>query len=324
MWEWGLAAEARRFRSRFATIAAALALACGAVGCGDGAAGGDGAVQQSGQAAITVTSRNYPEEEVLREIYAQSLEAAGFEVRRRELRRGTLAPEELEAGRVDGYPDHLETALTEATPLDVDDVPTSARAAGERLRRQFQGAGLVPFPPASFVRTTAIGIPREAAERQGIETLSDLKGPARGMGAIVRELYCHGRANCLGGLERDYGIVFETFAAISLLEPSALLYEALQTGRADAAVLITTEGELADGKKWLTLLEDEHRLPAANAFWMTSQEAVEEAGPAYEKAILAAQEGLTLQVMRELDAEVELEGRSPSKVAARYLRSKSR
>ncbi|HEY5815832.1 MAG TPA: glycine betaine ABC transporter substrate-binding protein [Solirubrobacterales bacterium] len=287
--------------------------------CGAAAGCGGAGAKENGEVTITVTSRSYPEEEVLREIYVQALEGAGFDVRRREL-DGQLAPEALEAGRVSGYPDHLETALTEAMLAEAEEVPASTTAAYREARRLFGEMGLVPFPPAPFVRTKAIGVLTSTAKERDIETLSDLKGPSRQMLVIERELYCHGRANCLGGLERTYGIVFKEFFGISLREPSSLLYKALRGGEADAVMLITTEGQLARNRKWLVLLEDdERRLPAANAFWMTSQDVIDEAGPDYEKAILDAQKGLTLEVMRELDAAVELEGKPPAKVAAEYL-----
>lgn len=142
------------------------------------------------------------------------------------------------------------------------------------------------------------------------------------MSVRERELYCHGRQNCLGGFERNYGIVFELFSAISLGEPSSLQLKALKQGEIDAVALITTDGQLARDRDWLVLLEDdEDRMPAANAVWMTRQDVIDEAGPAYERAILEAQKGLTLAKIRQLDAEVELEEKSPGAVAAGYLRS---
>ncbi len=300
-----------------AAVLPILVLCCGVSGCGS-----DAGSKGHSEVTIAVTSRGYPEEEVLREIYAHALDAAEFKVMRRSLEPGRLAPEELKRGRVDGYPDHLETALTEGVSAEVEDVPDSTKAAYREARRRFEGKGFVPFPPAPFERTDAVGVMKKTAEERGLKTLADLKAPSREMLVMERELYCHGRGNCLGGLERNYGIVFEGFLGISLLEPSSALYKALRAGETDAAVLITTDGQLARKKNWLVLLEDdEHRLPASNAFWLTRQDVIDEAGPGYEKAILAAQKGLTLQVMRELDAAVELEGKPPAAVAAEYLRS---
>jgi glycine betaine/choline ABC-type transport system substrate-binding protein len=55
--------------------------------------------------------------------------------------------------------------------------------------------------------------------------------------------------------------------------------------------------------------------------WVTTPEVVEEAGPDYEETIVQVQEGLTLKVMQELDARVELEKEPAAKVAAEYLES---
>lgn len=267
---------------------------------------------------ITVTSRGYPEEEVLREIYAHALEAAGFEVKRRQNRM--LPVEELEKGQVSGYPDHLETALAERMPAQVEDVSASPTAAYREARAQFAGKGIVPLPPAPFGRTNTVGILRKTAQERDIETLSDLKRPSREMSVLERELYCH--IGCLETLEHHYGIAFETFSGFPLYESPSRLYRALRAGKTDAAIFVNTEGRLARERDWLVLLEDEqHRFPASNALWMTRQEVIEEAGPDYEKAILKAQRGLTLEVMRQLDAKVELDGKRPSDVAVEYLKS---
>lgn len=291
----------------------ALVLGCVAAGCS-----GAGAKENS-EVTITVTSRGFAEEKLLREIYAHALEAVGFEVMRRD-EPGMLVSEELEKGLVSGYPDHLETALTELAPIALEDVPVSAGAAYQKAKREFEKKGLVPFQPASFGQSSAVAILKKTAEERGLKTLSDLKEPSGEMSVAGGEYfcYCHGRA-CLAGLESNYGIVFEGF---SLAEPPPLLYKTLRTGETDAAVVVTTEGQLDRGKNWLVLLEDEeHRLPAANALWLTSQDVIDEAGPDYEKAILAAQKGLNLKVIRELRAAVELDGKTPVEVAAEYVKT---
>jgi glycine betaine/choline ABC-type transport system substrate-binding protein len=309
--------KAGRARSVIGMVVALsiLALALAIVGCGGGGA-------KASEPTIVVTSRGYPEEEVLREIYAQALAAAGFAVVRHDLEPGKLAAEALREGLVSGYPDHLETVVTEALPAKVEDVPHSTQVAYVEAKKQLAADGVVPLPPAPFERSNLVGIPRKTAQRLNLKTLADLKEPSRTMSVIERELYCHGRAKCLGGLESGYGIVFGAFIGRYLGEPSSRLYKALRDGEADAVVLTTTDGGLARGKDWLVLFEDdEDRLPAANALWVTRKDVIDEAGPKYERAIVAAQKGLTLKVMRRLNAEVELDGKRPGDVAASYLRS---
>jgi glycine betaine/choline ABC-type transport system substrate-binding protein len=54
---------------------------------------------------------------------------------------------------------------------------------------------------------------------------------------------------------------------------------------------------------------------------VTRKSVAEEAGPDYEKTILQVQQGLSLKVVQELDARVELEKETPKAAAAAYLRS---
>jgi glycine betaine/choline ABC-type transport system substrate-binding protein len=297
-----------------AAILSTLALGCVVVGCGGASA------KQPDEVTITVYSRGYPEDVLLREIYAQALEGAGFEVKRF---NGSLRSisQALENGELSGYPDYLDTALTEVTPLKLAYAPGSPEVAYEEAKREFGKKGLVPFPPASVARKNAVGLLKRTAHERSLKTLSDLRGPAEEM-SVKGPPYCHTRTDCVGGLERRYGIVFGGgFTQTKSIRSSGPLYKALKKGEVDAVMLSAIDGRLL-GKDWLTLLEDdENRLPAANVFWMTSQDVVDEAGPDYEKAILAAQKGLTVEVMRKLNAKVELEEEPPAKVAAEYLKS---
>jgi osmoprotectant transport system substrate-binding protein len=290
----------------------------GALGFGVAAGCGGAGAKEDGEVTIVVTSRGYTEEKLLREIYAHALEAVGFEVKRRDDPR-MLPPEELEKGRISGYPDHLETALTEVTPTKLEDVPGSAATAYREAKRRLGARGFVPFPPLSFGRASAVAVSRKAAEERDLQTLSDLKGPSHRMSVVEGEYfcYCHGPV-CLESLEREYGIAFEAF---SVAEPQRRLYKTLRKGEADAAVVLTSEGRLARSRWFVLLEDDQHRLPASNALWLTSQKVIDEAGPDYERAIIAAQKGLTLDVMRELNAGIELEGKTPGEVAAKYLES---
>ena len=293
-----------------------LAVGCVLAGCGSGA----GAKEPS-EVTIAVNSLGFPEDELLREIYSQALEAAGFRVKLRET-PGLQLREALERGRISGYPTHLDMAFGEATSTERWWAPASTAVAYRVTRRRSAPNGLIPFPPTSYRRASAIAIPRSTAEQLDIKGLADLKDPSGKMYVLQREVYCYGRTRCLRRFEIGYGVVFKAFVGIPDAEPISVPYKALRSRKADAIVVTDTEGELDRKKGWLVLLEDDRRRQAAtNALWMTSQRVVEEAGPAYERTILAAQRGLTVKVMRALNAEIELEGKSPAKVAAEYLKS---
>ena len=70
---------------------------------------------------ITVGSKNFTEQFVLGEIYSQTLEAAGFKVKR-QLNLGSelIAYKALKAGKVDAYPEYTGTCLLYTSPSPRD------------------------------------------------------------------------------------------------------------------------------------------------------------------------------------------------------------
>ncbi len=94
----------------------------------------------------------------------------------------------------------------------------------------------------------------------------------------------------------------------------------LENGQADLSILFTTDPQLSGNDSKFVILEDDKEVfPAGNVIFVTKQSVAEEAGPDYEKTILQVQEGLTLQVVQELNARVELEKETPKQVATEYL-----
>jgi glycine betaine/choline ABC-type transport system substrate-binding protein len=315
-----MSTERRALRRRSVVAAAVLSVIAFVwigVGCGGGNSAQDGAdSSQDGELTLTVGSKNTAEEVILGEIYARALESAGFEVKREHRLPAGLPPFEQKGLHISGYPDHLNIVLKDIVKIK-QDVPGDPAKAYEIAKEGLAEKGLTAFPPTSSSRSKAVGMLRTTAEERGLKTLSDLKGQAEDM-TIKAGDFCRFLTDCLPGLERFYGIFFESFSSI---EPTQR-YEVLENGEADASMLLSTEGRLAGKNSKFAILEDDkHRLPAGNVIWVTKADVAEEAGPRYEKAIVAAQKGLTLKVMQALDAKVKLDKQSPAKVAAEYLKS---
>lgn len=303
--------EEQVLRRRSAAVAILLVAVLGWIGGGCVAGSG-----QNDELTLTVGSKNTAEEVILGEIYAQALEGAGYKVKRESRLPAGLPPFEQKGIHISGYPEHLNIALKDILKIK-QDVPGDPMKAYDMAKEGLAEKGLSAFPPTSFSRSKAVGMLRTTAEERGLKTLSDLKGQAEGM-TIKAGDFCRFLTDCLAGLERFYRISFESFSGI---EPG-LRYKVLEDGEADASMLLSTEGRLAGKKGRFVILEDDkHRLPAGNVFWVTTAALAEEAGPRYEQAIVAAQKGLTLKVMQELDAKVNLDKQPPAKVAAEYLKS---
>ncbi len=266
--------------------------------------------------SLTIGSKNFPEQEILGEIYTQALQAAGYNAKS-DLSLGseTVALKTLKAGKVSGYPEYASTALTAFFGLEPEEVPSGATEAWEKANAEFEKEGLVAFEPTPFASANAVGLLKTTAEKYHLKTVSDLEGVSEKL-SLYGSPECEERIDCLAGLEKYYGLKFKEFKPVDI----ELRYSVLEKGQADLSILFTTDPELADkSEKFVILEDDKHVFPAGNVIFVTQKKVAEEAGPDYEKTILNVQHGLTLEVMQELDARVELERQSPAEAATAYL-----
>jgi osmoprotectant transport system substrate-binding protein len=309
-------------------LALAFALIVAACGGGgstgaseEGGEGGGGAIAsnpENGKVSLTIGSKNFPEQEILGEIYTQALSAAGYKVKSAlNLGSETVALKAVQTNQISGYPEYASTALTSFFGLEPEEVPSDATEAWEKANEEFEKEGLTAFEPTPFASANAVGTLRKTAEKYGLEDVSDLKGVSEKL-SLYGSPECRQRIDCLAGLEKLYGLKFKSFTPVDI----SLRYTVLEKGQADLSILFTTDPQLAAEKEKFVILEDDKQVfPAGNVIFVTKQSTAEKAGPDYEKTILQVQEGLTLKVMQELDARVELEKQTPKEAAAAYLKS---
>ena len=312
-----------RFRAPVAIAALALVLGLSACGSSDDTtdstvAGGATITSNpaNGKVNLTIGSKNFTEQIVLGEIYSQALEAAGYKVKK-DLNIGseTVALQALKNGEISGYPEYASTALTSFFGAAPEQVPTSAEAAYAKANAEFKKEGLEAFPPTPFASANAVGTLKSTADKLGLKTVSDLKGKSQDL-TLYGSPQCRQRIDCLLGLEQNYGLQFKSFTPVDI----ALRYEVLDKGQADLSILFTTDAQLAAQKnKYVILDDDKHVFPAGNVIFVTDPATVKEAGPDYEKTITLVQKGLTIPVMQELDARVDIDQQTPEQVASDYL-----
>jgi glycine betaine/choline ABC-type transport system substrate-binding protein len=309
-------------RVLFSLVVAGL-LAVGAAACGDDdedEGGGEAAQIESNPdnegIEITVGSKNFTEQFVLGEIYAQALEAAGYDIRT-DLNLGSeqIALRALEDGEVDGYPEYTSTALTSFFDVPAEDVPADPQQAVDDTQAQFEEKGLVAFDPTPMNSANAVGTLTETADELGLETISDLEGQSEDL-TLYGSPECRQRVDCLVGLEENYGLSFKEFVPVDI----ALRYEVLDKGDADLSILFTTDAQLSESDDYTILEDDQEVFPAGNATFVARQETVEEAGPDFGETVELVQGNLTTEVMQELNARVDLDKEKPAQVAEDYLR----
>ena len=311
-----------RLRGLFALLAA-MVLAIGVAACGDDddddggedTGGSDSALIESNPdnegVELTIGSKNFDEQFILGEIYAQALEAAGYNVKT-ELNLGSevIAKKALEEGEIDAYPEYTSTTLTSLYKVAPEEVPGDATEAYEMAKSELEGDGLTAFPPTPFTSANAVGLLTEKADELGLTTISDLEGVSQDL-VLYGTTECRQRIDCLLGLEENYGLEFKDFKSV---DPE-LRYDVLDNGDADLSILFTTDGQLSTSDDYTILEDDKKLLPAGNVIVTASQEAVDEAGDDFGATVEKVQENLTLEVMQELNARVSLDREDPTDVA---------
>jgi glycine betaine/choline ABC-type transport system substrate-binding protein len=311
-----------------ALLAAIAALACAVLlaACGDddnsstdtGSTGAKVIERNPDNAGkqLTVGSKNFTEQFILGEIYAQALQAAGYEVKK-DLNLGSeqIALKALKGGDVDAYPEYTSTALTSFFDIQPQDIPKDAQQAVADSQAKFEQEGLVAYDPTPFTSANAVGMLKKKADELGVKTVSDLNGKSQDL-TLYGSPECRQRLDCLVGLEKDYGLKFKKFTPVDI----GLRYDVLDKGQADLSIIFTTDAQLSTRDDVVTLEDDKKVFPPGNVTFVASKKAADAAGPDLKQTVENVQQGLTERVMQELNARVDVDREEPRTVARAYLR----
>jgi glycine betaine/choline ABC-type transport system substrate-binding protein len=314
-------------------LLAVLVLSIGVAACGDddddegGGGGGDnGAQTADGESKLierdaanegkrfTVGSKNFAEQYILGEIYAQSLEAAGFTVRKQlDLGSEQVAFRSLRDGGIDAYPEYTGTALTSFYRVKTDDIPRDKDQAFEQLKGELADDNITAMPQTPFQNTYVVTSTKETAEELGnpknISELAEKAGTGKSISGFPE---CRQRTDCLVGLR-------ETYDWSPRFVSSEGKFEDLDRGQADLTFGFGTDGELSLDK-YYTYEDDKQLFPPYYITFMVRQSGMEKLGENGQQVIERVQEPLTEEVMQELNSRVSIDKQEPERVARDYLR----
>jgi osmoprotectant transport system substrate-binding protein len=307
-----------------------VALALGACGGDDDDSGDDnasssaeeapaaGTIQKNDQNASTklvIGSKNFTEQKVLGEIYAQALAAAGYEVST-ELNLGDekTALKALEQGDISAYPEYTGTALLSFFGYTADKIPKDNQVAYDKAKEGFAKKDLTAEPFTPFVSSNEVAVTKETADKYGLQKISDLSKVANKL-TLYGSPECRQRLDCLLGLEKVYGLKFKKFVPVDI----ALRHEVLTKGQADVSIVFTTDPQ--NKREGFVLLEDDKGMfPPYNSTLVVRNDVLSKAGPDFDKVVAEVSKGLTDEVMQELNARVDLDKKTPEVVAGEYLK----
>ena len=261
---------------------------------------------------LRVGSKNFTEQLVVAELYAQALEKAGARVERRVNLGGTaIAQQALVAGEIDLYPEYTGTGLgvvlKQPPEGDAPGILAKVRAGYEA---QFDATWL---EPSGIDNGNALLVLPATARRHGLETLSELARAAPELTLAAGNEFAD-RADGLPGLRRVYGMAFRRFRQFAAL---GLRYAALQHRQADVVNAYATDWQIATGG-FIVLRDDKALWPPYQLAAVVRRQALRDF-PDLAPPLLAVGAKLDNPVMQELNRQVDQDGEEPREVAARFL-----
>jgi osmoprotectant transport system substrate-binding protein len=296
---------------RLTAALAGLTLALGLGACGSD--GGDGPEPGSPESAPTITigTKNFTEQYILGELYAQALDAEGFEVDlKSDIGSSEIVDRALTAGSLDMYPEYTGVLLSEIAGERVK--PRSSGEAYQAAKEFQESRGFTLLEMTPFSDSNALAVTPAFAREHGLRQIGDLSDVPGGA-TIGAPPEFRTRFEGLVGLRELYGLDTVEVKPFQIGDQ----YAALDKGQVDAAAVFTTDGQLVE--KRYTLLTDPRRLFAFQNVAPVIRADLAERYPELVDKINAVSAELTTDAMREMNLSVQ-RGDEPAVVAERFLR----
>jgi len=265
---------------------------------------------------IVVGSKNFTEQLILGELFAQIIEArTHLPVERRFYLAGTfICQQAILAGRIDIYPEYTGTALTAVLKQQPKG---DKREVYRRVKQAYEDKfGLAVGPPLGFDDTFAMVIRGEDARRLQLKTLSQAAAFAphwrAGFGYEFME-----RPDGYKGLVASYGL---RFAEAPRIMDLGLITRALKERQVDIIAGNNTDG-LIPALDFVVLEDDHHYFPPYEAVAVMRQ-AMLKLHPEVRAALDALAGTISDEDMRRLNYAVDGEHRDAAAVVKEFLQQR--
>jgi osmoprotectant transport system substrate-binding protein len=310
---------------------AAFAIALGVTACGSSnqSSGGGGSSSSTpsssssggasqpgkGKPAVTMGAKNFTEQFILGELYAQALRAKGYTVNLKSNIGSTeVTDKALTSGKIDFYPEYTGTILS--VVKGQTSVPKSADDTYQQAKTFVEGRGLELLDQTPFQDRDAIAVTKKFSDASGgLKSTGDLKklGAKVTLGAAPE---FRTRFAGLKGLRQAYGLSQLKYKPLAI----GLVYQALDKNRIQAGDVFTTDGQLASGN-YVVLDDPKGIFGFQNVAPEVSKKVLDAEGPEFAATLNAVSAKLTNEAMQKMNAAVALDKQKPSDVAKQFLQA---
>jgi osmoprotectant transport system substrate-binding protein len=296
---------------RGAALGAVVALTLTACG-GGGGKSGNPLDQKSGSAGgLIVGSANFPESQLLGELFAQALEAKGAKVTRKfNIGSREIYYDQVKSGAISVIPEYNGALLTTSvdptsTAVTTDDVNAALRAK---------------LPPSLEILDSSqaedkdsITVNPQTAQKYHLKTIADL-GPAAGQLTLAGASEFKTRQQGLIGLQKKYGLKFKKFQPFDANAQTTLV-KLLKNNSIQAADLFTTDPTITENK-FVVLQDPKNVFSAENVTPLIYKSAVTADERAALNAIAAK---LTTQDLLDMMTKLVIDKADADTVAKDWL-----
>ncbi|HHU04857.1 MAG TPA: glycine/betaine ABC transporter substrate-binding protein [Clostridiales bacterium] len=263
---------------------------------------------------ITVGSKDFTENTVLGEIFAQLIEAkTNLKVNRKLNMGGTFVNfEAIKNGQIDIYPEYTGTALTAQLKMDViNDPDETYRIVSEEFDKQFN---IKWMKPLGLNNTYTLAVTNEVYEQYGVETFSDLAAISENL-IFGAEHEFFDRQDGFDGLVETYGMKFKG-------DPKkmnvSLKYQAIGNGEIDVTDAFATDGQIMQYNLKI-LKDDKNFFPPYYAAPIIRKEVLDK-HPELEDVLNSLAGLIDDATMTELNYKVDVENQDIKAVAKEFLK----
>jgi osmoprotectant transport system substrate-binding protein len=297
-------------------LALALAFGLTAAACGSDDDSGSDTTDTTTEAVegstIRFAPQDFAESKTLTEVYAQALEAEGFEVEVQPASgfRDQVYPA-LEDDQIDIIIDYTGSATRY---LDPDAAPSSnSEETYTALNEALQPLDLVTYDFSDAEDANALVALKAWADDNSVVTISDLSGVEDVKLGASED--CRERTDCLLGYQDVYGLDFSEFVALEYGPP---LTEALKADEVQVAQYQTTAPQLASGD-FVELEDDKGLLSADNVVPVLRADLADEYGEALAAAVNNISRLITTEDLIAWNVSTDIDKEEPADVATAWL-----
>ncbi|MGH2916873.1 MAG: glycine betaine ABC transporter substrate-binding protein [Solirubrobacteraceae bacterium] len=268
----------------------------------------------TGKPTVLLGDKNYAEQFVLGQLYAQALHAQGYTVSiDQNIGPTSVTMQALKDGSLMVYPEYLGTFDTAVAGFQQPFRTLADAYSGAQTWAQAHG--LVALAATPFSDSGAIAVTDGYAAANHLRSIVDLRRAATSLtigGPQEFDVDSPG----LKQLTQVYGVTPHAFKPLAVGDQ----YLALNAGTIQAAEVSTTDGQLDSGD-YVVLRDPLHLFGWGNVVPIVSDAAVAKEGPALAITIERVDATLSTSAMRKLNQAVEIASLSPAVVAQQFLQT---